>query len=230
MRARLPDQSGYAVNRDGLRVYFEVFGNGDKTVVLMPCYPISHSRMWKAQVHYLARHFRVVVYDGVGNGMSDHPDPSTLWPPNIYANDCLTVMDATGTGSAVLVGLCHDGVWPSIVLAASEPERVLGIMAFAPGIRLGKPIAARAAAVAKFDQELESYEGWFKQNRHYIQKNFRDLYPEPHSTKQIEDTVAYALDGRVETFLMGDDEKGRAADNEEEIAAVCAQVRCPIVV
>ncbi len=236
MRARLPDESGFAVNRDGLRIYFEVFGRGDKTIVLMPAYPISHSRMWKGQIHYLARHFRVVTYDGVGNGMSDHPDPKSLWDPGIYCRDCLAVMDATGTKSAVLAGICHDGVWPSIVLAASDPDRVEGIIAFAPGIRLGEPLAARAAAVANFDKELDSYEGWNKQNSHYIKKNFRgfmefffgEMYPEPHSTKQIEDTVAYALDGRVETFLM--DDSPPMVDNEDEIAAVCAQVRCPIVV
>jgi len=236
MRARLPDESGYAVNADGLRVYYEVFGHGDRTILLMPCYPIVHSRMWKGQIHYLARHFRVVTFDGVGNGLSDHPDPKSLWDPAIYPRDCLTVMDATGTRSAVLVGLCHDGVWPAITLAASDPGRVDGILAFAPGIRLGPPIAVRAEANARFDEELESYEGWSKQNRHYIQKNFRgfmefffgEMYPEPHSTKQWEDTVAYALDGRVETFLM--DDAPPMVDNEEEIAAVCAQVRCPIVV
>ncbi len=236
MRARMPDESGYAVNNDGLRVYYEVFGSGDKTIVLMPCYPIVHSRMWKGQVHYLARHFRVVTFDGVGNGMSDHPDPKSLWDPAIYSRDCLTVMDATATKSAVLVGLCHDGVWPAILLAASDPARVEGIMAFAPGIRLGPPIAARAAAVAKFDDELDSYDGWFKQNRHYIERNFRgfmefffgEMYPEPHSTKQWEDTVAYALDGRVETFLI--DDAPPMVDSEEEIAAVCAQVRCPITI
>ena len=238
MRARLPDRTGYALNRDGLRVYYEVFGDGERTVVLMPCNPISHSRMWKGQVHHLARHFRVITYDGVGNGMSDHPDPSSLWPPNLYANDCLTVMDATDTPAAVLVGLCHDGVWPSILLAATEPDRVLGIMAFAPGVRLGAPHPARAPAIANWDQELESYDGWYKMNRHYVAKNFPgfmefffgEMYPEPHSTKQIEDTVAYALDGRVETFLMDEDDNGRAADNEDEVAAVCAQVRCPITV
>ncbi len=237
MRARLPDESGYALNRDGLRIYYEVFGQGDKTIVLMPAYPISHSRMWKGQIHYLARHFRVVTYDGIGNGMSDHPDPKSKWRSNIYAGDCISVMDATGTKAAVLAGICHDGVWPSIQLAASDPERVLGIVAFGPGIRLGKPIAVRAAANARFEEKLESYEGWSKQNRHYITDNFRgfmefffgEMYPEPHSTKQIEDTVAYALDGRVETFLM-DDDNVLGADNEEEIAAVCAQVRCPIVV
>jgi pimeloyl-ACP methyl ester carboxylesterase/predicted glycosyltransferase len=218
-------------------MYYEVFGNGSKTIVLMPCYPISHSRMWKGQVHYLARHFRLITYDGIGNGLSDHPDPKTLWSQTTYANDCLTVMDATDTKAAVLVGLCADGVWPAIQLAASDPDRVQGILAFAPGIPwLTPPLPERLAARPFFDQELEHYEGWFKQNRHYIQQNFRgfmefffgEMYPEPHSTKQIEDTVAYALDGRVETFLMEDGEP--VADSEEEIAAVCAQVRCPIAV
>jgi pimeloyl-ACP methyl ester carboxylesterase/UDP:flavonoid glycosyltransferase YjiC (YdhE family) len=237
MRARLPDESGYATRRDGLRLYYEVFGGGPKTIVLMPCYPICHSRMWKGQIHYLARHFRLITYDGIGNGLSDHPDPNTLWSQGTYANDCLTVMDATGTKAATLVGLCHDGVWPAIQLAASDPERVQGIVAFGPGMpKLTPPIPERAAAIAVFDQELESYEGWFKHNRHYIENNFRgfmefffgEMYPEPHSTKQIEDTVAYGLDGRVETFLMDDGEP--VADTVEEVAAVCAQVRCPVLV
>ena len=126
MRARLADQSGYAVRPDRLRLYYEVFGSGPKTIVLMPCTPISHSRMWKAQIHYLARHFRVVAYDGLGNGLSDHPDPSDQWSPSTWANDCLTVMDETGTRSAILVGECSDGVWPAIQIAVSDPDRVLG--------------------------------------------------------------------------------------------------------
>jgi pimeloyl-ACP methyl ester carboxylesterase/predicted glycosyltransferase len=236
MRARLPDQSGYATNRVGLRIYYEVFGKGDKTLVLVPNNPISHSRMWKAQVHYLARHYRVVAYDGIGNGMSDHPNATTPWTLSHMANECLAVMDATGTASAVLVCLC-DGVAASIQLAASDPERVLGIFAIAPGVPfLTPPIPARAAALATYEQELDSYEGWAKTNRHYIKSNFRDfmqfwfeeMFPEPHSTKQIEDTVAYALDGRVETFLM--DETDRVTENIEESEALCRQVRCPVIV
>ena len=75
VRAREPDESGYARAADGLRLYWEIHGGGSTTIVLLPPCPISHSRIWKAQVHYLARHFRVVAYDGRGNGNSGRPDP-----------------------------------------------------------------------------------------------------------------------------------------------------------
>ncbi|HEX6348544.1 MAG TPA: alpha/beta fold hydrolase [Candidatus Dormibacteraeota bacterium] len=236
-RARQPDAHGYALNRHGLRIYYEVFGDGPRTIVLMPCSPISHSRMWKPQVAYLARHFRVIAYDGPGNGLSDHPDAATPWTGSRWANDCLTVMDETETAAAFLVGECGDGVWPAIQLAASDPDRVRGIVAIAPGIPgLGSPIPVRLAAQERFEEKLDSYEGWSKHNRHYITQDFAgfmqfffaEMFPEPHSTKEIEDSVAYALDGRVETFLHK--ETDPVADNEAEIAAVCAQVRCPIVV
>jgi pimeloyl-ACP methyl ester carboxylesterase/UDP:flavonoid glycosyltransferase YjiC (YdhE family) len=235
-RARQPDASGYALTHDGLRLYYEVFGSGSTTIVFLPATPISHSRLWKAQVSYLARHFRVVVYDGRGNGLSDHPDPSGKWLERWYAEDCLTVMDATDTEAAVLVGICSDGVLPSIELAASHPDRVLGIVAIGPGVRLlAPPLPGRVPAIQAFDDVLESNEGWFKYNRHYIRENFRgflefffgEMFPEPHSMKQIEDAVAYGLDGRVETLLM-DNEPSVAT--KEEVEAICRQVRCPVLI
>src|SRR5712692_5449150 len=210
-RARQPDSSGYALTPDGLRLYYEVFGSGDKTILFLPATPISHSRLWKAQVHYLARHFRVVVYDGRGNGLSDHPDPSREWHGKWWAEDCRTVMDATGTERAVLVGICRDGVFPSAQLAVSNPDRVLGIVAIAPGAPLlTPPHGFRQPSIDVYDQVLSSNEGWFKYNRHYISKDyagfleffFGEMFPEPHSSKQLEDAVAYGLDGRVETMLM----------------------------
>src|SRR6202162_1308841 len=210
-RARQPDSSGYATSGDGLRLYYEVFGTGTKTIVLMPANPISHSRLWKAQVHYLARHFRVVAYNGRGNGKSDHPDPAAKWLGRWHADDCLAVMDATGTKAAVLVGECSDGVYPSVQLAVSDPDRVLGIVAIAPGVPLlTPPHAFRLPAREAFDQVLESNEGWFKYNRDYMKRNYRgflefffgELFPEPHSSKQLEDAVAYGLDGRGETMRI----------------------------
>ncbi|HEY8814292.1 MAG TPA: alpha/beta fold hydrolase [Candidatus Dormibacteraeota bacterium] len=235
-RARQPDSSGFAVTGDGLRIYYEVFGAGEKTIVFLPANPISHSRLWKAQVHYLARHFRVVVYDGRGNGLSDHPDPAQKWLGAWWADDCRTVMDATGTRAAVLVGICHDGVFPSIQLAVSDPDRVLGIVAIGPGIPLvSPPLEFRRAAIEVFDQVLESNEGWFKYNEHYIRHNYRafmefffgEMFPEPHSTKQVEDAVAYGLDGRPKTLLMDDEP---LVATKEEVEALCRQVRCPMLI
>jgi pimeloyl-ACP methyl ester carboxylesterase len=235
-RARQPDSSGYAMSRDGLQLYYEIFGSGAKTIVLLPANPISHSRLWKAQVHYLARHFRVVAYDGRGNGLSDHPDPTAKWLGRWYAEDCLAVMDATDTKAAVLVGECSDGVFPSVQLAVSDPDRVLGIVAIGPGVPfLSPPLPFRAASMAAFDLVLESNEGWFKYNRHYMKKNYRgflefffgEMFPEPHSTKQVEDAVAYGLDGRVDTMLMDDE---LVANTRAEVEAICRQVGCPLLI
>ena len=72
MRARQPDRRGYVV-RDGVRVYYEVYGDGPQPIVFTPADTIVDARMWKAQVAYLARHHRVVVIDPRGNGRSDRP-------------------------------------------------------------------------------------------------------------------------------------------------------------
>ena len=53
-RARYPDESGY-VERDGVRIYYEVYGSGEPTVLLMPTWSVVHSRHWKMQIPYLAR-------------------------------------------------------------------------------------------------------------------------------------------------------------------------------
>src|SRR5579875_588251 len=236
-RARAPDELGYAISEDGLRLYWELHGRGDTPVVLLPANPISHSRLWKAQVHHLARRHRVLVYDGRGNGNSDSPDPGRPWLGRWWASDCLAVMDATGIGAAILVGLCVDGVWPSLQLAAGHPQRVLGIVAIAPGVPLLTPgLPFRVAALRTFDEHIEDPVGWEKFNRGYIRREHRgflefffgEMFPEPHSTKQIEDAVAFGLDGAPEMLLMDDAEP--VASTREQVEELCRRVRCPMLV
>ena len=71
-RARYPDESGY-IERDGVRVFWERYGEGGPDVLLLPTWSLIHSRHWKLQIPYLARHCRVVTFDGRGNGRSDRP-------------------------------------------------------------------------------------------------------------------------------------------------------------
>ena len=71
-RARYPDESGY-VQRDGVRVYYEAYGTGEPAILFLPTWEIVHSRAWKFQIPYFARHGRVVTFDRRGNGRSDRP-------------------------------------------------------------------------------------------------------------------------------------------------------------
>src|SRR5689334_23537148 len=101
-RARYPDESGYA-ERGGVKFHWEAYGSGEPTVLLLPTWSIIHSRHWKMQIPYLARHCRVVTFDGRGNGRSDRPTESPAYDETEFAADAIAVMDATKTKSATLV-------------------------------------------------------------------------------------------------------------------------------
>ena len=234
-RAVLPTERGFVRSVDGIAIAYEAYGAGEPTVVLLPSFPIVHSRQWKGQVPYLSRTHRVVVYDGRGNGRSDRPtDPDAYREPEVLG-DLEAVMDATGTDTAVLVGLCGDGVWRSIEFAATRPERVQGIVAFAAGVPMLAPPHPWKVACS-FDDELATDAGWAKQNRHYWRRDypgfirffFEEVTSEPHSTKQIEDAVEWALDGSVDAMLaeMDADRPGGLEDVEATLRAVT----CPMLI
>src|ERR1700694_2079847 len=109
-RARYPDESGH-VERDKVRLYYEVYGSDRPTVFLLPTWSIIHSRHWKMQIPYLARHSRVLTFDGRGNGRSDRPLESSAYVASEFAADTLAVMDATATDRAFLVAESAGARW-----------------------------------------------------------------------------------------------------------------------
>ena len=191
MRARYPDQDGF-VERDGLKIAYAVYGSGPRDVVFTPIDPIVHSRVWKGQVPYLSRYARVVVIDPRGNGRSDRTSDPGLMTPQHFVDDTLAVMDEVGVERALLVGLCSSA-WTALVAAAQHPDRVTGVVSMATWAPyLTPPMPWRAAA--PWDVELDTDEGWAKDNKFYWQRDYRgftefffdQLLPEPHSTKQWE--------------------------------------------
>lgn len=236
-RAAMPERSGHAVTPDGVRLGFDVYGAGDPTVVLMPSAPIIHSRQWKAQVPYLGRRYRAVTYDGRGNGRSDRPTDPSAYHDDRFVADLVTVMDATDTARAVLVGLCVDGVWRAIRLAVEQPDRVLGIVAFAAGVPRIAPAQPHYIEFSPvFDDERPAYEGWAKLNRHYWQRDYADfaefffsqMTTESHSTKAIEDATGWALNGSVEAMLA--ESAAEFPFDLEAVERICRAVRCPMVI
>lgn len=84
MRAREADQHGY-IERDGVRVYYEVHGTGEPTILFCPTWTLVDSRVWKMQVPYFARHGRVIVFDPRGNGRSDRPETVEAYAEREFA-------------------------------------------------------------------------------------------------------------------------------------------------
>ena len=234
-RARYPDEEGY-VERDGVRVFYEVYGDAPTTFLLFPTGPISHSRLWKAQIPYLSRYFRVVTFDPRGNGRSDRPGTPDAYSRWEFAEDGRAVLAAAGAERALLGGLCHGG-GSALMLAATYPACALGVFAIAPFVPMLTPAHPHYLQFP-FDDELETDEGWAKCNRHYWRRDYHDFLefffaqqlPEPHSTKQIEDAVEWGLAGDVEAVILSTGESGRPWESQEDARAMCERVRCPVLV
>lgn len=129
-RAAYPDREGY-VEVDGVRVFYEVYGSGAPTILFCPTWTLVHSRIWKMQIAYLARHFRVVVFDPRGNGKSDRPLGAEAYAETEFAKDALAVLDATETETAFVVGLSR-GAQRALLLATEHPDRVSGLIFVGP--------------------------------------------------------------------------------------------------
>ncbi|HEV2583075.1 MAG TPA: alpha/beta hydrolase, partial [Ktedonobacteraceae bacterium] len=171
MRGRYPEEEGF-IERDGVRIFYEVFGAGEPTVLLLPTWSVVHSRIWKAQVPYLARHCRVITFDGRGNGKSSRPATPDSYTDREFAEDALAVMDATATSQAVLLSLSAGTYW-SLLLAAEHPERVAGAIYI--GVSYPSLPNHPERMVYSFDDVLDTDEGWAKDNRHYWLKNYRSF-------------------------------------------------------
>ena len=231
MRARAADRSGY-VERGGVRTYYEVYGTAATTLLLLPCWSIVHSRVWKGQIPYLARTYRVVAFDGRGNGLSERPLGAEAYRAEEYMADAIAVMDATGTERAVLVGFSFGGHLAAL-LAANHPERVVSAMLFAPAVPFGPGTGVQSQRA--FLDPINTDEGWAKNNRHYWQRDFRsftefffqEALNEPHSTKQIEDCIAWASETSAETMI--DTVLGRFLSHPDE-EQTYRKIRCPVVV
>lgn len=208
MRARYPDHEG-SIDRDGIQIFYEVYENDGPTVTLVPTWCIFHSRAWKMQIPYLARHFRVVTYDPRGNGRSGRPTGTPEFDWRHHVDDLLAVLDETATRQTVLVGASISGYWSNIT-SVMFSERVLGVVAINPGTGLG--ILPKDRPVYSYTDELDTTEGWAKENVHYIRRDYRgyveffvsQIFTEPHSTKQIEDGVGWGMETDAETLIASD--------------------------
>ena len=229
-RARRPDSSG-TVSRDGVRLHFDSYGQGPTTVLLLPTWSITDSRVWKAQVAFLARHYRVVTFDGRGNGKSGRPNGASAFTADEFASDALAVLDATDTDRCVAVAHSSGATW-AVHLAAGHPQRVAGLFLISPSCLV--PAARPEYELRHWLQVTEHPQGWHKYSQHHWLHGglddfreffFTEMFPEPHSTKQIEDGLCFSAD--VDAQMLVDTTCARLT-LDRPLAEIAPLVQCPV--
>jgi pimeloyl-ACP methyl ester carboxylesterase len=119
------------VRADGVDLAYQVFGDGPIDIVGSFGW-VSHLDVtWELPesarfLERLGAMGRVIWYDKRGTGMSDRvPEPAPL---DVMADDVVTVMDAAGSRTAVVVGWLEAGA-VALTVAARHPQRVRAVVA-----------------------------------------------------------------------------------------------------
>ncbi len=233
MRAIEPLVAG-TVERDGVELAYEVFGDGEPTVVLLPTWSIIHSRFWKAQIATLARRYRVVTFDGRGIGRSGRPVGSAAYTHVEFTADTLAVLDATGTEQAVLVALSCGALW-GVQLAADHPERVARHRHPRPG-RRPRPAPPRPGRLPvrradRRDRGLGEVQPPLLAARlPRLPRVLLRVRCSRNPTRPSRSRTAWAGASEVDPARLADANDGLDACFRESFRSVCARVRCPVLV
>ena len=124
-------QIRWATTVDGASIAYQDFGRGPITLVVIHGW-VSHLEIYWEQPRYarfmrrLARNMRVLVFDKRGIGMSDRTLASDL---ETRMDDVRAVMDAAGVERAAVLGWGTGAPCLAAFFAASQPERVLALIA-----------------------------------------------------------------------------------------------------
>jgi pimeloyl-ACP methyl ester carboxylesterase/predicted glycosyltransferase len=232
MRAKLPDKTGF-VDCNGVKLYYEVYGTGGATMLFLPPWSIVHSRVYKGQLPYFSERFRCIAFDARGNGKSDRPADVAAYSLENALGDAIAVMAATDTGRAILVGLSLGGLH-ACALAAQHAERVSALILAGTSALIGP--SHPYTTPQHFRSQPKTFAGWNKYNRAYWLTNYEDfadhfvrnIYSEPHSTKQIEDGLDWAREtsGAV---LVKTVEARAIAPRFDVTEAMYRKIACPVL-
>ncbi len=212
-----PAQQGF-IERDGVKIWYAVWGDGGPWVAFAPPFQIVHSQMLKGTVPYLSRHFRVITTDGRGNGRSDRPTGQDAYSFDHFHADFVAVLDAVGAERVALVGISAAAL-TVLRLAAERPQRVTHLIT-AGGFADSLPSDEKLAQRLQMEGDLlrsdwPAYVDWF----------MGTIFSEPHSTKPYEDGAHYAFATNAEWLGWC-----RNAWMHNDVRELARRVGCPTLV
>ena len=158
-----PPVTRYARSGDGVHIAYQVLGQGDRDIVIVPGL-ISHLDLWWEDP-YAARFYRrlaslgrLIMFDKRDTGLSDRAAGEDTAEQRI--DDVCAVMRACDSDRAVLFGYSEGGPM-SILFAATYPERVTALILGAASARWpaapGYPCGEQTEEMASALEDLAAH-------------------------------------------------------------------------
>ena len=143
------------LDRDGVRIYYEVHGTGP-AILLSHGYSAT-SAMWTGQVGPLSANHTLILWDMRGHGNSDSPANPAEYSEALTTADMAALLDTVGAPTAVIGGLSLGG-YMSLSFNVAYPQRVDALMLFdtGPGYRSDNGRAGWNKIAAQRAKELET--------------------------------------------------------------------------
>ena len=116
------------LDRDGVRISYQVFGPPDGGMPLLLTHGFSaSSAMWQPNIAALAAARPVITWDLRGHGRSDAPDDLASYRAEACVADMAALLDACGIARVVAGGLSLGG-YLSLEFWLAHPDRVAGLV------------------------------------------------------------------------------------------------------
>ncbi len=109
---------GY-IKVNGINLYYEIHGEGEPLVLLEG---LGYSSwMWYKQIEELSKHFKLIIFDNRGVGLSDKPDVE--YSIEMFADDTIEVLSGLNIDQAHILGVSMGG-FIAQEFAIKYPENV----------------------------------------------------------------------------------------------------------
>ncbi len=116
---------------EGQRLVYDIRGKGRRTVVLLPGLLLPRRMHWNLADALAERGNRVVCFDLLGHGESDHPRDLMLYSMPLFGDQVVALLDHLELDEAV-VGGTSLGANVTLDVATKVPERLRGMVVEMP--------------------------------------------------------------------------------------------------
>jgi len=158
----------YYASPDGLRLHARDYGDQQARLAVLCLHGLSrNARDFEQVAERLAPHFRVIVAEQRGRGLSAYDPKPENYHPGLYVPDMIALLDHLHLARVAIIGTSMGGLM-AMIMAAGWPDRIAGVVVndIGPEVAVGgllriQSYIDREARVANWDDAVEDVRGLF---------------------------------------------------------------------